>query len=183
MMEHMDAFLSFGFSLSGYYKGIARSLVILLVCSAGVAYRGAYAQAPSSPCISAAQLEKEVVFHQALATVSTLSNAAVDAYQRGAWRPTGSFRQRFFSQAGAALTTIRALLEESAVRSASCNQALSEGCPALKVPKEQLLEAFDQIFEVSFPKSLRQLRHMQSRERGKFAKAIDSLPESYVRCG
>ena len=183
MKEHMDAFRSFGFSVSRYCKGIARSLVMVLACSAGVAYEGAHAQDLSSPCLSTAQREKEIVFHQALATVSTLSNAAVDAYQRGSWRPTGNFRQRFFSQAGAALATIRALLEETARRSASCNNALSEGCPAPKVPKEQLLEAFDQIFEVSFPKSLRQLRHMQSRERGKFAKAIDSLPENYVRCG
>jgi hypothetical protein len=163
--------------------GVSR-LVLLLALSLLCA-SASYAQ--DLKCTGVSQSDVDVVFHQALSTVSTLCNAAVRAYQRNTWRPDGGFKAPFFAQASRSLRSIRNLLQKSSqtssANSAQCITAATTGCTMNAVPKGEVLRQFDLIFKVSFPPGLQGLRTLKGRERIKFIKTLQSLPESYAVCG
>jgi hypothetical protein len=145
--------------------------------------RGAYAAQLETSCAAGTQAEVDAVFNQAVSTISSLSNAAVKAKERGSWRPNGSFRKVFFAESGRALRSIRTLLEGADSQSVSCTSKQGGACQSNAVPKTELLEAFDQIFAIPFPKGLRSLRRLQKVEREKFIGALETLPDNYTTCG
>lgn len=183
MMKHKDGFQFRSQALSVVLKRAFLKSMLYSAClilgQLGIA-RG-YAQ--EGPCIGAAQAEADAVFNQALSTISTLADAAVDQYKKGVWRPDGNFRKRFFGQAGKSLLTIRNLLRDSSATSTQCVNLTSTACVTNKVPRTELLAAFDQIFSVSLPKGLRRLRRLQRTEREKFAQTVAALPDNYITCG
>jgi hypothetical protein len=144
--------------------------------------RSVYAAKAENSCTSATQAEADAVFNQAVSTISSLSNAAVKAKERGSWRPNGSFRKVFFIESGRALRSIRTLLGEADPQSISCTSSQGAVCETRVVPKTELLEAFDQIFSIPFPKGLRSLRRLQKVEREKFISALETLPDNYATC-
>lgn len=156
-------------------------LAALVHCSDDIS--SAVATENTGSCAGVTQTEADTVFNQALSTVSTLSNAAVKAKNRGVWKPNGSFRRIFFNQSGRALREIRGLLVGSSPASLTCTASESAPCVSRALPKNELLSAFDQIFEIQLPKGLRGLRRLQSAERSKFASAVDALPDNYITCG
>ena len=139
-------------------------------------------RADDSQCRSVVQNEADAVFNQAFSTVSTLSDTAVEASRRGTWRPDGKFRRKFFGQAARSLSAIRELLQSTSATSTQCIKGASALCVTNAVPKLELLEQFDQIFAISFPKGLRQLRRLQKVEREKFSQKLDDLPDNYISC-
>jgi hypothetical protein len=179
VVKHKDGFLHMK-NLT-FIKGLAfaGTLGCFVLVQSNIA---AYAESPGTSCVLVAQSQSDNVFNQALETVSTLSNSAVKSAKRGAWRPDGSFRKRFFAQAGSSLSTIRALLAPPSSSISECMSSGSGVCSANMVPKTELLAAFDQIFALSFPKGLQSLRRLQSSERAKFEQTVDALPDNYITC-
>ena len=157
--------------------------LVVIVCSLAAVgiTRGAVAQSQSG-CLVVAQSEADAVFNQALRTISTLADAAVKAAQRRTWKPDGTFKKRFFSRAGTSLRTIRTLLTSSATSAAQCPASASSICTQSEVPKAALLQAFDEIFSISFPKGLASLRRLKQVEREKFSQAVEALPDNYTTC-
>jgi hypothetical protein len=160
---------------------LVHALALTLFCSGYVSL--AVAVEGTGSCAGVSQAEADAVFNQAVSTVSALSTAAVGAKTRGVWKPNGSFRRVFFNQSGRALREIKSLLVGSGQLSPTC--AANEGGPCVSkaLPKNELLSAFDQIFEIQLPKGLRGLRRLQSAERSKFASAVEALPDNYIACG
>lgn len=142
----------------------------------------ALAQIAEKVCVSISTSQTDDVFNQALATIQKLTNEALKAQSRGQWRPNGSFRTPFFRRAGRSLRQIRLLLRTLPNNSSPCAQAYTDACTTVVVPKAELLQAFDGIFEVRFPNGLRQLRSLKRSERLKFTREIDRLAESYTTC-
>jgi len=182
MVKHKDAFPSIGFRPCLLRGRIVRLVIIFYLCLFSIPLEWAQAELTEVRCVSNSHSEVDTVFNQALATVSTLSDQAVAAARRGSWRPNGTFRRRFFSQAGKALRSIRTLLSNSS-SAVQCTETSTAACISTKVPKDALLDAFDHIFEISFPQGLHQLRRLRTSEREKFANAVNSLPDNYVTCG
>jgi hypothetical protein len=120
-------------------------------------------------CVYLSQASAESVYGQALSTVRFLTQEALKAKRSGAWRPDGSFAQPFLNQSGRALRDIRTLLEGSSTSQSAVSRAA-------------LVEAFDQIFEVSFPRGLRHLARFQKAERRKFTAEIAELPSVMAEC-
>jgi hypothetical protein len=178
MTKHQEAFASLITTLPKYLF-----VAFVLVSTPLYSADRAHAIADVDSCAVASRSEIDAVFNQAVSTVSNLANAAVKAQAKGTWRPNGSFRKVFFLQSGRALRSIRALLESSTQQGLKCVVSQSNTCTSKQLPKAGLLEAFDQIFSVSFPKGLRSLRRLQKIERNKFASALDALPDNYITCG
>jgi hypothetical protein len=120
-------------------------------------------------CVQFSQSSADSVFGQALSTVRVITTGALKAKRSGAWRPDGSFADPFFAQAGSSLREIRTLLNDAA---ASQNP----------VAKSALLAAFDEIFEVPFPKGLRHLARLKRSERRKFVGEIEAIPHISSSC-
>lgn len=114
-------------------------------------------------CLQFSQASADSVYDQALSTVRTLTQESLKARRSGAWRPDGSFAQPFFNRAGRSLREIRTLLTEASANGSTVSRAA-------------LLEAFNGIFEVSFPRGLRHLARLERVERRKFVAEIDELP-------
>lgn len=178
MTKHREAFAS---------RVVIPAKCFLLTCAvvtgAFCSAQRAYAVAEASICTSATQSEVDAVFNQAVSTVSSLANAAVKAQARGSWHPTGSFRKVFFLQSGRALRSIRALLGGPEPQGPSCVSSKASACTTNPLPKSELLQTFDQIFSIPFPKGLRSLRRLQRVERDKFTSAVEALPDNYITCG
>jgi hypothetical protein len=172
-------------TVASLFSCLSKYVVLVLVVSGATAWgvRGADAAQDINSCSSASQAEVDAVFNQAVSTISSLSNAAVKAKERGSWRPAGSFRKVFFAESGRALRSIRTLLGEAEQQSFSCTSSQGAACETRAVPKTELLQAFDQIFSVPFPKGLRSLRRLQRVEREKFISALETLPDNYAACG
>lgn len=120
-------------------------------------------------CSYLSQSSADSVYDQALSTVRTLTQESLKARRSGAWRPDGSFAQPFLNRAGRSLREIRALLIEASANGSAVSRAA-------------LLEAFDEIFEVSFPRGLRHLARLERVERRKFVAVIDELPSIAGEC-
>jgi hypothetical protein len=179
MAKHTDGFpgISFG-SLRGQAKALS---IAALVCMAVSAY-GASAEQMATPCLSISQNQVDSIFNQAFSTVSTISEAAVHAKERGAWKPDGTFRKRFFSQAGRSLSVIKSLLTVSNGQAGACSASAQNVCITSQVPKQELLEAFEDIVSIPLPRGLRSLKRLQRLERENFKSKLDTLPASYITC-
>ena len=120
-------------------------------------------------CVQFSHASADSVFSQALSTVRVITMGALKAKRSGGWRPDGSFADPFFEQAGSSLRDIRTLLNDA---TASQNQ----------VSRSALLEAFDKIFDVTFPRGLRHLARLKRSERRKFVAEIETVSSTNVSC-
>ena len=167
-----------------FSQRIYASVLVFSVCLSASVSRSsvAAAQTTQAACVSMSTAQTDEVFNQALATIQKLSTEAVKAQERGAWRPDGSFRTPFFTRASRSLRKIRSLLRTLPDNATQCFQAHANACATVAVPKSDLLQAFDDIFEVRFPSGLQSLRSLKRSERRKFVREIDKLADSYTAC-
>lgn len=148
--------------------GVKRLWVILSLSSAliavvvGATVKSTHAQ--SASCVEISEVSGDAVFNQALSTVRAVITGALKARAQGSWRPDGSFKGPFLAQSGASLRRIREELSQ------------------VTVSKTVLLDAFDDIFDVRFPKGLEALARVKRSERRKFIATLDTLPNVSTSC-
>jgi hypothetical protein len=140
--------------------------LLALVVSIPFLHREAVGQ---ERCVQFSHASADSVFSQALSTVRVITMGALKAKRSGGWRPDGSFADPFFEQAGSSLRDIRTLLNGA---TASQNQ----------VSQATLLEAFDKIFDVTFPRGLRHLARLKRSERRKFVAEIETVSSTNASC-
>ena len=140
--------------------------LLAIVVSITFFHRAAVGQ---EECIQFSQASADSIFNQALSTVRLITMGALKAKRSGGWRPDGSFADPFFAQSGSSLRDIRTLLNDATV---SQNQ----------VSQSALLEAFDKIFEVTFPRGLRHLARLKRSERRKFVAEIETVSVTNASC-
>lgn len=161
----------------------ARHVALALAVCAAVFVAPHERALASDSCSVMSTSDTDAVFNQAFSTIRKLSDEAIKAKRRGAWKPNGSFAKPFFRQASKSLRRIRALLDTISITGGGCGEsATATTCTATAVPKSDLMRAFDAIFSVDFPRGLEQLKRFKRSERRKFSVAIDALPQTLVSC-
>ena len=111
-----------------------------------------------------------------------LANLSLTAARSGRWKgSSGLFRVPFLSRGAQALATMERLFKDSTAQNFTC-QETPPACSLKRVPKRDLLKAFELIFKGKVPRGLEHISKLSKREISLFQREMRKLPDTYVSC-
>ena len=115
-------------------------------------------------------------------TILRLINLSVAAARTGKWRGgRGRFSIPFMSRGARALAYFDRILPGTVDQAFAC-EVVPMSCSVQRIPKKQMEDSFNKIFEGPLPRGLEHIARRSKTEKTNFQRLLKRIPNRWVKC-